>query len=847
LALINHFRRLANGEYDNRVSYADSPAKFVLDNIPDGVPFRCYVNGIDISKDVEAMLGDGEFNIIEGAGEAVLNPFSSFNDPLGINRKIRDAILPEPEEQNQQSASANNSLSDRKNKPRPYQRVWEVCGTVQSIPSDLMQSYNIYDDVSHKQFQYGYYYVARGEVDTPASGVLDGDTLYSTVSGSSAAFYGPYNSPNTLPPSPYLQIGDPITEPLFITIRSNSVDGLELKAPNEYELALIDVTISCQLVGSVGALVEATGSLKFDDLFSVGQIVRLASVRSGIAVLDGAYEVLAVSTTDISFDVSANLVQWQKIAGGNAPMNPDGSAKVYPDNIAEAGYTDWVTISTIRPKRIVANVIARQGMYRVGSGQSALSSSSATAQMQWQLVDDTGSPYGTIYNVTKTLTDKTRDQVGMSMIVELPTQSAVRVRVRRSSNLDKDFDGSVSDSLTFADLYGQIIDETLNYGDITTVHTKRRATPQATAIREPQLKVLSTEMLYKYLGGGVFDTVKTPNTQAVQSLIRLMRDPLVGNLDMSADSMDKLLEVQDDIETYFGSELAGQFCYTFDDKKETAQTIAQTIARAVFCEVYRENGTEIRFEFEKPVSGPAMMFTHRSKIGEDKWTRNFGSKQKDSVEFSYIDPQTNIRETLRIPEAGGIDPERIESKGVRNYQQAYWLANRIRQKQKLQRVSASFSTTQEGIYAVAGRAISVVKGSRIASYDGFVVAKSGLTLQLSQPVFFTAGDDHYIQLKRRDGTVESIRCLPGADDKKVVLLSAPTEEVYTGNNELKTEFSFGNEARHLAQMIIPSTVDPQNDKSVKITGKNYHPDIYLYDGGTTGGAYSSGYSEGYST
>ena len=47
-------------------------------------------------------------------------------------------------------------------------------------------------------------------------------------------------------------------------------------------------------------------------------------------------------------------------------------------------------------------------------------------------------------------------------------------------------------------------------------------------------------------------------------------------------------------------------------------------------------------------------------------------------------------------------------------------------------------------------------------------------------------------------------------------------------------------------MIIPSTVDQQNNKSVKITGRNYHPDIYLYDGGVLGGAYSDGYSDGYS-
>lgn len=843
MALINHFIKKSDGEFEKRSTYCDTPAEYVVKNVPDGVPFKAYCAGKDITDDVDAMLLDIDVDIIEGSGEAVLSPFSSFNDPLGINRKIRDAILPEPEAQNRQAVSANNSLTNRNNEPRPYLRVYDVCGTVQSIPSDLMQSYNIYD-ASGKQYQYGYYYVARGYVDTPESGVLDGETPYNTISGSSAAFYHPFESPNNA--SPYLLIGDSIDEPLFITTRSNSVDGIELKAPNEFELNLIDAVVTCQLVGTVGSLIDATGSMGFDDLFKNGQSVTLENVKSGTAVLDGIYTVIAVSSTDISFDVTSNLAQWQQIAGGSAPMDANNNAKVMPTDIDEAGYSDWVTIKAIKPSRIVANVVARQGMYRVKSGKTALKPSSATAQLQWQFLDDNGGPVGVITSYSKTLTDSTREEVGMSMFVDLPTQSAVRVRVRRSSDLDRDFDGSVSDALTYADLYGQVVDNAPEYGDMTTVHTKRKSTPQATAIKEPQLKVLATEMLYKYLGNGVFDTVRTPNTQAVQSLIRLVRDPLIGNIDMTVSSMDGLLAVQDEIETYFNAAEAGQFSYTFDDGNATTQDQCQDIAKAIFSKVYRD-GNDIKLHFERPVSGPAMVFTHRSKVGDEKWTRTFGSDAKDSVEFTWTDPEANIRETIKIPENGGINPNKIDSKGVRNYQQAFWLANRARQRDLLQRVTVEFSATEEGIYVKSGEPISVVKGSRVASYDGYIVAQNGLVLTLSQEVVFTPGDDHTIQLKRRDGTVESIGVIAGANARTVQMLSAPTEAIYTGNSAVKTEFSFGNEARHLAQMIVPSTIDPQPNKSVKIKGTNYHPDLYLYDGvPPLGKAFDSGFDDGFS-
>lgn len=91
-----------------------------------------------------------------------------------------------------------------------------------------------------------------------------------------------------------------------------------------------------------------------------------------------------------------------------------------------------------------------------------------------------------------------------------------------------------------------------------------------------------------------------------------------------------------------------------------------------------------------------------------------------------------------------------------------------------------------------------------------------------------------------------MRVEPGANARTVVMMSTPSEPIYTGNSATKTEFSFGNEARHLAQMIIPTTVDPQSDKTVKITGSNYHHDIYKFDGVSGGGgAFSYAFSNAF--
>lgn len=844
MALIHYHTRVEGGNFEQLdVSDYATPAEFILARIPDGVPFRCYSDNIDITADVDAMTQDGEFSIVEGAGGGVGKAIAKV---IGIIAALFIAKPKETAAPNVQAESPNNSLTDRTNESRPYQRVYDICGTVQSIPSNIMGGYKVFD-ANNRERALDYYYMARGFVDTPADQITDGDTLLSAITGSGAAIYDPFTSPNNS--APRQVVGEPFSEGLYISTRSNEVDGITLKAPNELTATIHDNS-TVSLSGVSGSITDPHEDSQFDDLFATGDLVTVTNLKvnytfSGdnyTAILDGTFPVQSIGPTFITMDVTTALLQWQKIPGGSAIANTSADPKIAPA-AADAGFTDWFTVSKGLPERLIVNIVSANGMYKENNDGKV--TASVTVEVQWQMLDGDLNPVGPINSTSGTLTDRTADSVGKSIYVNNIPKSAVRVRARRTTDKDFDFEGSVVDEVKFRDLYGQARDLTPHYGDMTTVHTIRRQTVQATAVKEPQLKMVVTEQLYKYLGGGVFDTVRTNNTQAVQSLIRLLRDPLVGNLELSAANMDALIATQAEIESYFGSAEAGQFCYTFDDLKATAQDICETIATAVFSQIDRRDG-DVRLHFEKPQPGPAMLFTHRSKVGDETWERAFNTRETyDSLEFSYIDPKTNIQEMIRLPPEGGVNTNKVESKGVRNYAQANWLANRIRQKDKLRKLSVDFSATEEGIYVLPGEAIGVVKGSRVATYDGYIVAQSGLVLTLSQEVVFTAGDAHYIHLKRRNGSTEAVRVEPGANARQVVMLSTPSEPIYTGNSATKTEFSFGNEARHLAQMIVPATVQPSSNKTVKITGYNYDPDYYLYDGATTLGAFSDGFSDGF--
>lgn len=841
MAIVHHLARNADGGFD-RKKYNLAPMEFVIAHIPDGTPFQIYIDSIghdnDVTEDFEALQEDAEFFAVESVGGGFTDSFAFklFVDPLGVTKQIQKLLSPQAATSgiasNQQGQSPNNSLTDRSNKPRPYERTYDICGTVQSIPNNLMTTYKRYDEAGNV-IEYGYYDVGRGPLDIPIDGITDGDTLLSEISGSSAAVYEPFTSPNS-GHTPQVKIGETITEGLYITVVSNEVDGAELRAINDIAVNVGDSTTATFYAATQrGMLQDVTGDSDYSAYITVGSQATLTQVicdtpgTNTEAVLSGTYPVLSVSSTDIVLDVSSNVLEWSELGTTTYAVQPNDNASVGPADPLPATITDWFTVSTIKTQRVVANFGASSGMYKDNGNRK--SRAAVTVELQYQALNELRVPYGPVYTAQGTVSGRSSDQTGLTITATLPGDSYFRARARRVTPKDTDFNGQVVDDITFDNLYGQTQDFTNNYGNRTTIHTARRQTPRATSIKSPKLAMIVTERVYKYRGNGVFDTVLSNNTQAVQSLIRLLRDPVCGNLNLTAANMDRLLAVQQEVESYFGSALAGQFCYTFDSYDATMQDIISIISDTIFCKPYRE-GNAILLDFDRPRLGPEMVFTHRSKVPGEKWTRNFNTKDRyDSLKFSYINPTTNIKETITIPTGGGLKTDTYDSKGIRNYPQAFWAAYRRFQRNNLNRVAVEFTATEEGIFARPGRAISVVKGSRVSPYDGYVVAVDGLTLVLSQNVEFTDRDEHSLILKRRDGSVQSVSVIRGSNDRTVVMTSAPSEAIYVGNSALKTEFSFGNEERHNAQMVVVSTVEPGSDRTVKISGYNYTDEYYAYD------------------
>jgi len=831
MAVIRHHRKVGLTFEVEEYEYS-TPLQYCVDNFEAGItPFTVMSGDNDITHDLEAMQNtNGVYCIFEVPGSA---------DVLfvAIVAVFIDALIPNieiPDNVNRNEESPNNALGQTNNKSRINQRLPTICGKVKSIPDVIMKSYRQFRNDIEEEI--GYFCVS--DDDNLIEDIKDGDTLIENISSSSYAVYGPNKSPNNS--SPDILVGDAIGDLISTITESEEVSNSALKAANE-------LTLTCTrdaTVNRAGEIKDA--NLSFSEKFNGATVIKVDSLRPAHTniILDGTFDVILVSDNQIHLDVSGSAV-WQTLQTIDRDVDPDHTGILEDPTDIDSGFTDWFSITNICVNEFFVNVVAQNGIYK-DDGRNR-TRAEVEYLIQWQLLGSMFEPVGLINEITESIEGSTSDLIGITTLVDISTRSNVRVRMKRITDKDFDFEGTVNDEIRWRDFYGRQDIDVDNFGICTTIHTRRRRTSLSPAIRNPELSCIATEKVNKY-ESGVFAATKTPNTQAMQSLIRLSLDERIGKRSEGELNLDNLIAVQSDIENYFGDEDAGKFNYTFDSSKITTETTISNIANSVFCLPFRV-GRVLDVLFEKPQTVISQVFTHRSKVANsEKWTRTtLNESTKDGIELKYTDDQNNTIETYFYPEdRSAINPKKLEIAGLRGLKIAKWRAWREYNKLIYNRQSVDITTTEEGRFVTPHKLISIVKGSRILSSDGYIVSIDGLIATLSQDVTFTLDDNHSLIVKNRDGSTVAINVTEGESPNKVVMQTLPTEPIYTGNDELKTEFSFGNDARHLAQRIIPITVDPNDDGTVNITGINYDDRYYELDGNAVEQSpFDAGFNEGF--
>src|SRR5690606_4175195 len=118
--------------------------------------------------------------------------------------------------------------------------------------------------------------------------VKDGDTFLSNISGASAKFYLPFNSPK-LGSTPYMTVGDTSwTLPMLQARRAEQFDSTVLKAPNQVQLPSGLRTYRFNEPGNdqstIYSSITQTGDnsdmANFSELFHIGDTVVVSGATS---------------------------------------------------------------------------------------------------------------------------------------------------------------------------------------------------------------------------------------------------------------------------------------------------------------------------------------------------------------------------------------------------------------------------------------------------------------------------------------------------------------------------------------------------------------------------------------
>jgi hypothetical protein len=309
-------------------------------------------------------------------------------------------------------------------------------------------------------------------------------------------------------------------------------------------------------------------------------------------------------------------------------------------------------------------------------------------------------------------------------------------------------------------------------------------------------------------------------------------DPRIGNRNVAEIDFDNIYATVAEVEAYFGTSKAVEFSHTFDKEGMSFEETLSSIAKAIHCIAYRQ-GNMIKLKFEKATENSILLFNHRNKLPgtETRSIRFSNLNDHDGIEFEYVDPTTDLIETLYIPtDQSAINPKKIETLGIRDRLQAYFHAWRAYNRLRYQNMFTEFEATQEANLITTSDRILVADNTRPDIQDGEVLEQDGLVLTLSQDVDLTNYASHTIFLQHTDGTVENLSVSAGTSSNEVVLGQAPKQALST-DPELFAKATYlivGNTEQSTSAFLV-SEKSPKDNFTSTVSAVNYDSRYYQND------------------
>lgn len=522
-------------------------------------------------------------------------------------------------------------------------------------------------------------------------------------------------------------------------------------------------------------------------------------------------------------------------------VRPGGLVTLFPDNVVTSSIVQglelkgvnedgagWMGPYVANPAGTKTNVIGvdialPQGLF-FANDEAGLDAASLSWRVDARALDDAGQPVGAWFTLGEEQWNAATATPQIKSFRYSVPESRYEIRAIRTSV--KNLDSRCANTLSWAGLRAYLPSQQ-SYGDLTLLAVTMRATNNLNQSTSRRINVIATRKLQVWDPVAGWSQDARPTRNPAWALADMLRNRVYGRgmLDTAYNlpELYRLAQVWEQRRDYY------------DDVIDTTMTLWDALSRAarVGRAVPMYYAGLIDFVRNEPRSIPRALFTPDNTI-DGSFSIDYSFIEHDSpdhVIIEYIDSETWQPAEVSCVLPGGTQerPARVQLPGVSNRDQAWREGISMAAANRDQRIAPSLQTTLAGHIPNFLDLVTVVHDTPKWGLSGFVTDWDPATrrLQVSEPLEWYEGQQHYISLRQRDGAPRGpFRVTAGRDELECVLVSPPAD-LYVSEGEIEepTLYSFGPGERQGLKALVRRAV-PDDSGNVTLELVNYADSVH---------------------
>lgn len=464
------------------------------------------------------------------------------------------------------------------------------------------------------------------------------------------------------------------------------------------------------------------------------------------------------------------------------------------------------------PSSTTTNKIFVDLLY-VGLGKvnddGGISARTLDVDIEWREV---GGDTWNVVSISKTAS--TLDELGDTHEIDLGADMVPEVRLRRMTEDSKDV--SVRDEARWMRLKAEL-PGTIDNSDITAITLKIRGTNALSNAALTRFNTIQTRHLPVYSDGEWQPAAATRSISAAFAYI--IKDCGHPDERIALAELEELHDIW---------EARGD---TFDAVFDEASTLYESIKRVLAVGFSQPviSGGQILALREAATSDYGQFFSADNTISITEDGTLFDADAKEGVTVEYFSSETWLPEYIDclLPGQDGSNTESIRAFGIIDKTKAYQYGMRYVRAKEYGRVQFTLETELEALNANLLDKCSVPSRDTQSGWCEAYDADTNL-LMLSTELDWTDGEQHYIGVRRPDGTLSGVYECSRADSHSVLLAEVLDFEPEFDGPADPPLFKFGL-ADDWHRPVRIRTIDPRTDGKSTVIASIYDERVFLDD------------------